>query len=47
MHATKTQWTAVWALLLAAFITLLDVTVVKLAVPSIAGDLQATDVQSQ
>ncbi|WP_298922589.1 MFS transporter [uncultured Roseobacter sp.] len=45
--ATKTQWTVVWALLLAAFITLLDVTVVNLAVPSIAGDLQATDVQSQ
>ncbi|WP_300039470.1 MFS transporter [uncultured Roseobacter sp.] len=47
LHATSAQWTAVWALLLAAFITLLDVTVVNLAVPSIAGDLQATDVQSQ
>ncbi|QBF33358.1 MFS transporter [Thalassococcus sp. S3] len=46
-HATDAQWTAVWALLLAAFVTLLDVTVVNLAVPSIAADLQATDVQSQ
>lgn len=46
-HATKAQWTAVWALLLAAFVTLLDVTVVNLALPSIAGDLQATDAQSQ
>ena len=46
-HATSAQWTAVWALLLAAFVTLLDVTVVNLAVPSIADDLRATDVQSQ
>ncbi|WP_299964412.1 MFS transporter [uncultured Roseobacter sp.] len=46
-HATGAQWTAVWALLLAAFVTLMDVTVVNLAVPSIAADLQATDVQSQ
>lgn len=46
-HATSAQWTAVWALLLAAFVTLQDVTVVNLAVPSIAVDLQATDVQSQ
>ncbi|MGC3938952.1 MFS transporter [Roseobacter sp. EG26] len=46
-HATSAQWTAVWALLLAAFVTLLDVTVVNLAVPSIAADLRATSVQSQ
>ncbi len=46
-HAKGAQWTAVWALLLAAFVTLLDVTVVNLAVPSIAADLQATDVESQ
>lgn len=45
--STNTQWTAVWALLLAAFVTLLDVTVVNLAVPRIAANLQATDVQSQ
>ncbi|WP_299152121.1 hypothetical protein [uncultured Tateyamaria sp.] len=42
-HATGAQWTAVCALLLAAFVTLLDVTVVNLAVPSIAADLQATE----
>ncbi|WP_299747361.1 MFS transporter [uncultured Tateyamaria sp.] len=45
--ATKAQWIAVWALLIAAFVSLLDVTVVNLAVPSIARDLGATGTQSQ
>ncbi|MEM7721411.1 MAG: MFS transporter [Pseudomonadota bacterium] len=45
--ATRAQWVAVWALLLAAFVSLLDVTVVNLAVPNIADDLDATDAQSQ
>ena len=47
INATRPQWIAVWALLLAAFVSLLDVTVVNLAVPSIAKDLGATDSQSQ
>lgn len=45
--ATRIQWIAVWALLLAAFVSLLDVTVVNLAVPHIARDLGATGTQSQ
>ncbi|WP_415402155.1 MFS transporter [Tateyamaria sp. SN3-11] len=45
--ATKAQWIAVWALLAAAFVSLLDVTVVNLAVRNIADDLAATDAQSQ
>lgn len=46
-YASRPQWTAVWALLLAAFVSLLDVTVVNLAVPSIAKDLGATGPQAQ
>jgi MFS family permease len=47
INATRPQWIAVWALLLAAFVSLLDVTVVNLAVPSIAKELGATGSQSQ
>ncbi|APX11962.1 MFS transporter [Tateyamaria omphalii] len=47
ISAKRPQWAVVWALLLAAFVSLLDVTVVNLAVPSIAKDLEATGSQSQ
>lgn len=35
INTTRPQWIAVWALLPAAFISLLDVTVVSLAVPTL------------
>jgi len=40
-------WIAVWALLLGAFVSLLDVTVVNLAIPEITRDLETTGTQAQ
>ncbi|MEM8976024.1 MAG: MFS transporter [Pseudomonadota bacterium] len=40
-------WTAVWALLLGAFVSLLDVTVVNLAIPEIARDLGTSGTHAQ
>ena len=40
-------WTAVWALLLGAFVSLLDVTVVNFAIPEIARDLETSGTQAQ
>lgn len=44
---TTQSWIAVSALFLAAFLSLLDVTVVNLAMPSIVHDLGASDTQAQ
>lgn len=44
---TKRSWIAVLALFLAAFVSLLDVTVVNLTLPRIARDLGTSDTQTQ